>query len=152
MPGRYTYLALSCSGAGPAASHVVSGGVLGLSVPGSYIYLAVSCPGAGPAASHVVSGGVLGLSVCLGVTFTWRCLVQVLGLLAAALEAGSDALVGHLLAECDLPGWLASAPLWVTPLPREGDPRCVSSINSHSLFNETRGCRCKGWSNLAGFC
>ena len=49
-----------------------------------------------------------------------------LGLLAAALEAGSDALVGHLLCECDLPGWLAAAPLWVTPLPREGDPRCVS--------------------------
>lgn len=53
-----------------------------------------------------------------------------LGLLAAALEAGSDALVGHLLRECDLPGWLASAPLWVTPLPREGDPRCGSPAYS----------------------
>ncbi|KAK9832575.1 hypothetical protein WJX81_000047 [Elliptochloris bilobata] len=48
---------------------------------------------------------------------------QVLGLLAAALEAGSDALVGHLLGECNLPGWLASAPVFVTPLPREGDAR-----------------------------
>ena len=51
-----------------------------------------------------------------------------LGLLAAALEAGSDALVGHLLRECDLPGWLASAPLWVTPLPREGDPRYCACL------------------------
>lgn len=54
-----------------------------------------------------------------------------LGLLAAALEAGSDALVGHLLGECDLPGWLAAAPIWVTPLPRAGDARHALSDMSH---------------------
>ena len=55
---------------------------------------------------------------------------QVLGLLAAALEAGSDALAGHVLSECDLPGWLAAAPIWVAPLPRAGDARHVLLVVS----------------------
>ena len=76
---------------------------------------------------------------------------QVLGLLAAALEAGSDALVGHLLRECDLPGWLASAPLWVTPLPRDSDPRCSSLARSLACgLTEAPAMSCQDMSRRSG--
>jgi len=81
----------------------------------------------------------------------------VLGLLAAALEAGTDALVRHLVVECDLPGWLARAPVWVTSLPRDGDGRrarrspaalCAASRAADAWSAQG----CPGWALCAERC
>lgn len=54
--------------------------------------------------------------------------MQVTSIIACMLEAGSDAVVGHLFGDCDLLGWLLNAPSLCEMEQRPGDTRCVCSL------------------------
>lgn len=58
--------------------------------------------------------------------------MQVTSIVACMLEAGSDAIVGHLFGDCDLLGWLLNAPAHCEPEPRSGDTRCVPLLPTTS--------------------
>ena len=51
--------------------------------------------------------------------------MQVTSIVACMLEAGSNAIVGHLFGDCDLLGWLLNAPAHCELEQRPGDTRCV---------------------------
>lgn len=53
--------------------------------------------------------------------------MQVTSIVACMLEAGSEAIVGHLFGDCDLLGWLLNAPAQCQPEQRPGDDRCLLS-------------------------
>jgi hypothetical protein len=59
-------------------------------------------------------------------------MMQVTSIVACMLEAGSDAIVGHLFGDCDLLGWLLNAPAHCEPEPRSGDTRCVPLLPTTS--------------------
>ncbi|KAK9917462.1 hypothetical protein WJX75_004564 [Coccomyxa subellipsoidea] len=81
--------------------------------------------GSEEAEAAIIASGIVREILAVFLRFPFNSILhhQVTSIVACMLEAGSDAIVGHLFGDCDLLGWLLNAPAHCEPEPRSGDTR-----------------------------